>query len=595
MESRSLCENVIYISRIPSGLTLAKVKEFCSFFGEVISCIFSGRHKHCFMEFSHKEEAKKAIHIINTLSSHRFESNDCSRFIAANPFIRSLKAQTSNHSISLAITNSGVLLVNFTNVMRDVTAAAVYDIFRPFGEILKIIVFEKGGNLCDKALVQFRQLADAARAYEEMNNAFVWENTLVFVQFSRRSDIKIKPWQSRDKFIDVTAGASRKAQGLIRSKSEKSFPSFTFSQPKDNLNSHLSSSVVPFDCDSPRPDRESPFAQFRLFGPDRPSSLHTSPRPCLPKPARPKDDPYNPFMTQRRSQGNLLGAAERFTPSPSPGAQPQGCVLLVSNLVPYVTKAIHLFNLFSQYGQVVTVKILPKKPDRALVQLINSEHARSCQQNLNALPFEGQILSVVPSHFSIVTGNPDQQTHLTFDSRLQSFSPDHAPAAPSNQLLILLKRNFCTDVPQAQLRQEDAFRIVIDLFRTTSSNLLTFGRVFPQTDSPRQRNRAARLASGLSHAASSPNLLQHSVESPPVELAPDVPFKKDGGERSPFIFRSSPTPFTDVGAPAALRARDSAGAICYKLTFASVQDAAAALAKYHETQCSGVFLRCHFF
>lgn len=114
------------------------------------------------------------------------------------------------------------------------------------------------------------------------------------------------------------------------------------------------------------------------------------------------------------------------------GENRRKCVILVSNLPTSGISPYSIANLFLQYGQVTSVKVIREKQSRALVQLMNNDQAIRCLKMLNGLIFFGVKLSVVLSHYDVITGNPDDQTHIALTRQSPIFifkSPSNFPSA----------------------------------------------------------------------------------------------------------------------------------------------------------------------
>lgn len=87
-----------------------------------------------------------------------------------------------------------------------------------------------------------------------------------------------------------------------------------------------------------------------------------------------------------------------------------GSVLFVSGLDPdYNQTARDIFILFSLFGQVVMVKVLPKKKDQCLVQFRDSNQAQTARVNLMKVPYRGRQLTISLSrHETIASPVSDQ-------------------------------------------------------------------------------------------------------------------------------------------------------------------------------------------
>lgn len=89
------------------------------------------------------------------------------------------------------------------------------------------------------------------------------------------------------------------------------------------------------------------------------------------------------------------------------------CVLLVSNLNEEKANCNVLFNLLSNYGNVIRVKILHNKPDHALVQMGDYFQASTAMQFLKGLTLFGKQLDINFSKHSYITATSHDPTDPT--------------------------------------------------------------------------------------------------------------------------------------------------------------------------------------
>uniref|UniRef100_A0A7I4AQW7 RRM domain-containing protein n=1 Tax=Physcomitrium patens TaxID=3218 RepID=A0A7I4AQW7_PHYPA len=81
--------------------------------------------------------------------------------------------------------------------------------------------------------------------------------------------------------------------------------------------------------------------------------------------------------------------------------------LLVSNLVPEKIDADRLFNLFSNYGNIVRIKILHNKPDHALIQMGDGFQAELAFNYLKGVTLFGKRMDVNFSKHAQINPSPD--------------------------------------------------------------------------------------------------------------------------------------------------------------------------------------------
>jgi len=123
---------------------------------------------------------------------------------------------------------------------------------------------------------------------------------------------------------------------------------------------------------------------------------------------------------------------------------PQGPVLFVAGLDPeHPNSAKEIFLLFSLYGTVLSVKVLAKKRDSALVQMASPAEAQTTKFYLHSCPYRNSFLKVSPSKFESVTlgvprGEEPQDASLTASQQnMPKLTYKHInPCSPSRGLHI---------------------------------------------------------------------------------------------------------------------------------------------------------------
>lgn len=112
------------------------------------------------------------------------------------------------------------------------------------------------------------------------------------------------------------------------------------------------------------------------------------------------------------------------------------CVLLVSNLAEAKVTPTVLFNLFSNYGNVIRVKVLHNKPDHALVQMGDYFQASTAMQFLKGLTlFDKQIDINFSKHAYITANDPSDPTCADFsNSPLNRFKRFAAGSEKAHQI-----------------------------------------------------------------------------------------------------------------------------------------------------------------
>lgn len=86
---------------------------------------------------------------------------------------------------------SSVLLVTITNIKFPVNADVLFSVFNKYGDVQKIIIFEKQQG--EQALVEMLTVDQAIKAKEQTTGQYIYSDTnLMHVEFSRRKKLSVK-------------------------------------------------------------------------------------------------------------------------------------------------------------------------------------------------------------------------------------------------------------------------------------------------------------------------------------------------------------------------------------------------------------------
>lgn len=269
-----------------------------------------------------------------------------------------------------------ILIVTIINARLAVTLDNIYEVFKPYGEVKKIITFVKAENF--KALVQMGTVESAKQAKIHLEGKDMFQGCCTLrIGFSKLQDLNVKQnnAKSRD-FTVLPYGTSVDSMGGIAALAglggTGSFnPYSQAAQPPYMMQGHLGMGVSGYPV---------------MGGGD----LH--------------------------GYSGLDGHTTAGTP---------GSVLLVNNLPNGVT-CDNLFILFGVYGDVQRVKILFQKRETALVQLASPAQAQQARQNLNDVKVLGAELKINTSKYADIQmprgDQKDAEEDLTKD---YSKSPIH--------------------------------------------------------------------------------------------------------------------------------------------------------------------------
>eukprot|EP00002_Diphylleia_rotans_P008171 TRINITY_DN1790_c0_g4_i1.p1 TRINITY_DN1790_c0_g4~~TRINITY_DN1790_c0_g4_i1.p1 ORF type:complete len:472 (-),score=88.61 TRINITY_DN1790_c0_g4_i1:768-2183(-) len=325
-------------------------------------------------------------------------------------------------------------VIHFRQVHPELTESDFNTVAATFGEINKIVVLRNKGQ----ALLQFAKVQSAFNFMQYYNSqSLVIRNHPVIAQFSNHQELNAERAPSRpapehkdentpnhillatilNPHYPITADVLHQVfspfgvlvkvvlfqksaaglQALIQyQKTESAI------QAKNQLNNQ---NIYPGCC--------TLFIQFSnltelsiRFNNERSRDFTN---PDLPSGEQAARDGAAPFNQQAQRPHNYFAPQGyypphfnyNFRPSPSNRA-----VLLVANLDPELTTCDHLFNIFSNYGNILRIKILHNKPDHALIQMADNTQASNALTFLKGVPLFGRPMDVISSKFQDVQVSP---------------------------------------------------------------------------------------------------------------------------------------------------------------------------------------------
>jgi len=276
----------------------------------------------------------------------------------------SVRQHTSNNNSASGESPNRILLVTIQNPLYPITVDVLNQVFSPYGNLEKIVIFSKTAGL--QALVQYARVEQAVQAKTTLHGQNIYAGSCTLhIQFSNLSDLTVKA--NTDKTRDFA---------------NPSLPTEAPNRQRGNLASPASSQGSPF--------------QLGQLG-------HLSSIPGMT--VQMMQQIIQQQQQQQASSGMSFpgGNATLMT---SPFAPTDKSVLLVSSLNPD-TDCDMLFNLFSNYGNVVRIKILHNKRDRALVQMGDNFQATTAMMYLKGVNVLGSPIDVVYSKYPYIASGPD--------------------------------------------------------------------------------------------------------------------------------------------------------------------------------------------
>lgn len=353
---------VLHIRGLPNDVTESEVAALGQPFGSVTNVILTRNKNQSLLELADLSSAQMMV-----------------EYYSKQPvFVRSsaVFVQYSNHS-QLKLEADGqsmssdssrcILHVIVDNMVYPITVDMLNQIFSAYGTVLRIVTFNKNNSF--QALIQYSDATGAHKGKLSLNGHNIFNGCCkLHIEYSKLKNLAVK--YNNDKSRDYT-----------------------------NPNLPWDSSPVPASQDKPVSGCDglvSPVLAGRIFTPR--DSLLPLTAGCLP------GQGISPFPSASFNSSNMqpLGV---------------GSVLLVSNLNESKVTPDALFTLFGVYGDVVRVKVLFNKKDKALVQFREAAQAQLALTHLDYVKLWGKQLELSFSKFKTVQmpkeGTPD--AYLTQD------------------------------------------------------------------------------------------------------------------------------------------------------------------------------------
>lgn len=349
---------VLHIRGLPGDVTESEVAALGQPFGSVANVILTRNKNQSLLEMSDLSSAQMMVDYYSKQPA----------FVRSNAvFIQysnhsQLKLEADGQSLSMDSARC-ILHVIIDNMMYPVTVEMLNQIFSVYGTVLRIVTFNKNNSF--QALIQYSDTAGAHKGKLSLNGHNIFNGCCkLHIEYSKLRNLSVK--YNNDKSRDFT-----------------------------NANLPWDSSPLPASEDKQFPHYDGLLSSGPVF-PSR--SLAESLAGCL------------------SNQGIAAFPNASFSASsvPSLGGS---AVILVSNLNETRVTPDHLFTLFGVFGDVVRVKVLFNKKDKALVQFRDAAQAQLALTHLDYVKLWGKQMELSLSKYKSVQmpkeGTPD--AHLTQD------------------------------------------------------------------------------------------------------------------------------------------------------------------------------------
>eukprot|EP00249_Psilotum_nudum_P008476 c21298_g1_i1 orf=336-1742(+) len=278
-----------------------------------------------------------------------------------------------------------ILLVSIHNPLYPITVDVLHQVFSPHGFVEKIVTFQKSAGL--QALIQYSAETSAVLAQNTLQGRNIYDGCCTLdIQFSNLSELHVH--YNNDRTRDFTN------------------PSLPSEQVHRNANySHNNIMTLLGEAGN--------FYGMQENG-SRSVSFHQ------------QVGPQAMGLNSYQMPLGTASAAAAFggsLPLDMTGTN-ERCTILVSNLDPEKLDTDKLFNLFSNYGNVMRIKLLHNKPDRALIQMGDGFQAELAVTYLKGVTLFGKRLDLRFSKYSQI--NPSLDTHEYSSSNLNRFNRNTA-------------------------------------------------------------------------------------------------------------------------------------------------------------------------
>ncbi|KAI5067452.1 hypothetical protein GOP47_0017980 [Adiantum capillus-veneris] len=280
-----------------------------------------------------------------------------------------------------------ILLVTIHNPLYPITVDVLHQVFSPYGFVEKIVTFQKTAGV--QALVQFSSQQGAMQARNTVQGRNIYDGCCTLdIQFSNLSELQVQ--LNNDRTRDYTNASLPPDSGM----------------PFYGENGNIYGM-------QPAVSRPVPYQQMPLGGSSAAAAMFGG---VLPP--------------------GISGSNDRST-------------LIVSNLNAEQMDADKLFNLFSNYGNILRIKFLHNKPDHALVQMGDGLQAELAVHFLKGALLFGIRMEVNYSKHSQI--NPSSDTHDYSCSNLNRFNRNVSKnlrycCAPTKMIHVSSLPNDATEV-----------------------------------------------------------------------------------------------------------------------------------------------------
>ena len=405
---------VLHIRNIPQQLSESEVLFLGLAFGMLKNVLFLRSKNQAFLEFESLNDAQQMVsHFNQTTSTFNgkkiFVQFSNHQELNTDPNNSNNLAAKSVLADALQMWNAAkqggkntVLRATILNMIYPVTLDVLNQIFSKFGQLLKIITFNKNDKF--QALIQMKDSQSAQNAKQALQGQNIYNGCCTLqIDFSKLLSLEVR--FNNDKSRDFTNLLLPSGEGIQGGPNDVSAYAINGAQ----MNAYGNQSIIgappnfmqavqaaanqmPFGAQNSPAGQGMGFASGSSGGAGFNFSQMAN---MLPQSQQNQMAQYQQGQQMHVNQQGQYG-----TP-----------VLLVSNLNEEFVNPDALFTLFGVYGDVVRVKILFNKKDSALINFTSSQQASTALFNLDRIKLWNKQIRVFQSkHLTVQMpkdGQPD--------------------------------------------------------------------------------------------------------------------------------------------------------------------------------------------
>lgn len=355
---------VLHFRNVQQPITQAQVLELCQSKGPVEYIMMLPNSNQAFVQF---QTIESATNFLSEAQRYPPKIHDIPLYVQYSVH----DTISTKPSPRAPGSPSRVLLVTIHNPLYTITLDVLSKIFSPYEsnvpkQVEKIIIFQRRTGL--QALVQFSDVESATAAMHNLDGKNIYKSCCMLqIQFSKQQELTVV--ENNEHFHDYTNPnlPERKAKALL-----------------------------------PQSGAISSFSGMGNMG-------YSSFPPSVPG------------MMQGMPPMGMGGSMSGMSPSSMGGAMGVPSmyrnVVIVSGFPPDKIGCDQLFNLFSNYGNIVRIKILHDKPNTALIQFTDYAMASNAVLYLKDVPVCGSPLNVNFSKFPTISPSKEVRTQIMSGAR----------------------------------------------------------------------------------------------------------------------------------------------------------------------------------